>query len=147
MRKMNNPKEKSCELCTVKFTALTNKQRFCTKKCGETKWNQTNVARKLTTVNAWKVKNPDKAKAIKLKRYYGLTLEQYRAMEIEQGHVCKICNNKCKTGRDLSVDHCHKTGKVRGLLCSTCNYMLGSAMDDTSILANGIVYLEKSKCE
>lgn len=139
-------KSKTCVRCNAEFLTGTDKQKYCTNKCSKDDWNEINADKKKLQANTWKANNPGKAKEIKLKRYYGITLEQYRSMEAEQNFVCKICNNKCKTGRELSVDHCHKTGKVRGLLCSTCNYMLGSALDDTTILANGIAYLEKSKC-
>ena len=42
----------------------------------------------------------------------------------------------------LAVDHCHKTGKIRGLLCSTCNLMIGNAYDNPEILRSGANYLE-----
>lgn len=57
---------------------------------------------------------------------FGMTMEQYKAMETEQGGKCKICG-KPPSGRYtvLSVDHDHKTNKVRGLLCMRCNAELG----------------------
>ena len=92
----------------------------------------------------WKRKNARKAKEIKLKRYYGITANQYYAMSTSQGDVCKICKGKCKTGRELSVDHCHTIGKIRGLLCSNCNSGLGSFKDNVELMAEGIKYLENS---
>jgi hypothetical protein len=59
------------------------------------------------------------------KRKYGITVEQYNQMLLTQNNTCKICKNICKSGKNLAVDHCHATGKVRGLLCATCNVNLG----------------------
>jgi len=60
---------------------------------------------------------------IKYKEYakYGINQEIYTRMKIEQDNKCAICGNKFKEKRDCSVDHDHKTGKVRALLCSKCN--------------------------
>lgn len=56
-----------------------------------------------------------------LKRSYGISLDQYEQMKLSQNHGCKICERKIK----LHVDHCHVTGRVRGLLCIACNTMIG----------------------
>lgn len=64
------------------------------------------------------------------KKKYGITVDDYNRMLQEQGGKCKICNETgdSKDGRRkfLCVDHCHKTGKVRGLLCMKCNTSLGA---------------------
>lgn len=75
---------------------------------------------------------------------YGISLEEYRAMEKEQGSVCAICNQSetAKGFLRLSVDHCHETGEVRGLLCANCNRMIGMAKDDPAILEAAIRYLK-----
>jgi hypothetical protein len=59
-----------------------------------------------------------------LKRSFGLTIEEYDAMHDAQGGVCAICGRPQKNKR-LAVDHNHTTGKIRGLLCTTCNRALG----------------------
>ena len=65
-------------------------------------------------------------KAWKLKHRYGITLEQYEAMVEEQGNCCKICGkHRSAQKNDLAVDHCHRTGAVRSLLCVRCNAILG----------------------
>lgn len=64
-------------------------------------------------------------RAIDLKYRYGLTLAEYQALALAQDFACAICLGVCATGRRLSVDHDHATGKVRGLLCATCNASLG----------------------
>ncbi len=62
---------------------------------------------------------------------FGINNDQYEAMLEEQNHLCLICNNKDDCGRRLAVDHCHTTGKIRGLLCTTCNTALGLLGDKT----------------
>ncbi len=57
-------------------------------------------------------------------RKLGLTIEIYDAMLIEQDNVCKLCKRPPRTMK-LAVDHCHDTGKVRGLLCTNCNTAIG----------------------
>jgi hypothetical protein len=59
-----------------------------------------------------------------LKYKYGLTPEDYDAKLAEQGGVCAICG-KSPTKRRLHIDHCHETGRIRGLLCTGCNTRLG----------------------
>ncbi len=81
----------------------------------------------------------------KLKRY-GLTPEDYDRMLAEQGGVCAICGSSDPSDRwdSFHVDHCHSTGKVRGLLCSHCNHILGKANDDPSVLLAAIQYLSRN---
>ena len=56
---------------------------------------------------------------------YGVSREEYETKMIEQGHVCAICGEQCRTDQRLCVDHNHATGEVRGLLCKSCNFKLG----------------------
>ena len=75
-------------------------------------------------------------------RRFGLTLDDYDLLSIKQDYVCAICGNINSNGRRLSVDHDHKTEKVRGLLCLKCNSLLGFVKDDIKILKQAIKYLE-----
>lgn len=55
---------------------------------------------------------------------FGITLAEYNdLLEIQDGK-CALCGEVCATGNNLAVDHCHKTGKIRGLLCMKCNQAL-----------------------
>ncbi len=79
-----------------------------------------------------------------------MTLEQYRQMFEQQGGVCAICkqpeegiDSRTKQRKNLHVDHCHKTGKVRGLLCGKCNVTLGQVGESIDRLQALIDYLER----
>jgi hypothetical protein len=77
-----------------------------------------------------------------LKKFTGLTLEQFDEILKRQNGVCAICGKTEEiNGQRLSVDHCHTTGMVRGLLCFKCNFMIGQANDSVEILANAIKYI------
>ncbi len=76
------------------------------------------------------------------KRKYGITEEERDAMLAAQGGVCAICKTDTppvKVG--WVIDHCHRDGHVRGVLCPPCNKMLGFARDNPTTLANAIQYL------
>jgi hypothetical protein len=100
--------------------------------------------------NYWKTsRNYRNQKYVKT---YGITLDEYEIMLKEQDYKCAICrreetrvvrNGSDEAKRMLAVDHCHETGKVRGLLCSDCNPSLGGFQDSIEILANAIAYLNK----
>lgn len=80
---------------------------------------------------------------------YGLTPEDYDRILAEQGGACAICRTPGKTfeDRNLSVDHDHETGLVRGLLCGACNWGLGHFKDDVSRLRNAMQYLSHSPAQ
>ena len=89
-----------------------------------------------------------------LKRRFGITPEDYESMLEGQGGGCAICGRfdglhqgRSRLGREeeptrFAVDHCHKTGVVRGLLCMNCNTAIGCFQDNTSILEKAIEYLQ-----
>lgn len=120
--------------------------------------------------NKWRKENPEKVKAYLHQYYqtdkykiskrnskylamYGVSLEQYNEMLNSQKGVCAICHNpetvlgKDKKIKNLSIDHCHSTGNVRGLLCNSCNNLIGRCDDNVSILQNAISYLNKYKAK
>jgi hypothetical protein len=77
-----------------------------------------------------------------LKKIYGLSLADYARMKEAQGGKCAICGSSDSRGRgDLHVDHCHATGSVRGLLCTSCNNGLGRFRDSPELLRAAIEYL------
>ena len=93
----------------------------------------------------WQVANPEKRKANRLK-VHGIGLSDYQDILAEQHGRCWICGYS-----DLSdpkmfpiVDHCHTTGRVRGLLCMNCNQGLGKFKDNPDLLIQAIAYLTRS---
>ena len=74
------------------------------------------------------------------KHKYGLTQEEYKDMILSQNNECAIC--KKPSHKTLHIDHDHKTGKVRGLLCSTCNTGIGFFNEDIDSLTNAVKYLK-----
>lgn len=78
-----------------------------------------------------------------LKRLYGITTEDYAAMNEAQHGQCAICERSGSSrGRRLAVDHDHATGKIRGLICDTCNVKIISlAFDGTGLFVKALSYL------
>jgi Recombination endonuclease VII len=100
----------------------------------------------------WRKDNPNYQKNYDLKRHYGITLQQFNDMLLDQNNCCAICkkpetsiHTKYSKTFGLSVDHNKITGKVRQLLCFHCNSALGKANEDINILKEMINYLEKHK--
>ncbi len=86
--------------------------------------------------------SPEKTRNRSLKCKYGISLEIYYAMLKSQNGGCAICGKENAHGKPLAVDHNHKTGSVRGLLCFSCNVSIGHFGDDVNILRLAIRYLE-----
>ena len=86
-----------------------------------------------------------------LQRRFNITGEQFQKMLAAQGGICAICGgietHVLKSGKikELSVDHCHATGTVRGLLCVKCNRALGYFDDSVERIKRAATYLERSK--
>lgn len=100
----------------------------------------------------WYKNNPQLAKNQRLRKY-GITLDQYNDLRQNQNYKCAICNKHettvaqgraYTTDHALHVDHCHDSGKIRGLLCTNCNTILGKCHDNPDVLKNAINYLTRS---
>lgn len=80
-------------------------------------------------------------------KQYGITYAQHQAMFAAQGGRCAICKSDKpgSKGKGWHVDHDHKTGTVRGLLCHFCNTAIGSLKDDPDLLRAAAEYLESSR--
>jgi hypothetical protein len=90
-----------------------------------------------------RIENPARLDALRRKQLlawrYGLTVEEYDALWAAQGERCSICREVPL--KRISVDHCHITGRVRGLLCTRCNFGIGNLRDDPDFLQRAIEYL------
>lgn len=104
----------------------------------------------------WQKNNPEKIKAVRekpstkhmafvyrLKKHYNLSHEEYLSLIEKQQNMCAICGCSPKERHPgkLCIDHDHKTGEVRGLLCTQCNIAIGLFKDDPKLLKAAIKYL------
>ena len=98
--------------------------------------------------NAYRAKTPNQQKARALRDSFGLSLDKYNEMFEAQQGKCAICNQsetQMRNGKlkTLAVDHDHKSGVIRGLLCFDCNTGIGKLKDDPQVLQSAIQYLNK----
>lgn len=110
-------------------------------------WYEANKEQALEYGRAKKASDKDRYKNYDLMRNYGITLDDYQQILGGQGGTCAICGEPPKKNRRMSVDHCHETGEVRGLLCDHCNRGLGHFRDQTILLQNAISYLRTHQNE
>lgn len=97
----------------------------------------------------WSQKTPDEKTSFRLKKKYGLSLEEWRKMFSDQNHQCFLCDTKVTeefgNNREKGVvDHCHHSGVVRRILCQNCNRALGLVKENKNTLERMIKYLEQS---
>lgn len=109
-----------------------------------------NVESSRAAVSKWGKQNKKRVRDKQLQRIYGITLETYNTLLKAQKGCCAICGNKetvkskgGKTTKSLAVDHCHKTGSVRGLLCYRCNTAIGYLSDSPLNAKRAFEYLTK----
>ncbi len=118
-------------------------------------WRKKTIDARRAYGKAYYEKNKDKKKeyyeanlpaikSYKLSGKYGITLDDYNEMFIKQDGKCAVCgNHQSEIKTALAVDHCHSTGKVRGLLCGNCNRGIGMLKNDIENLRCAILYLNK----
>ena len=106
---------KICTKCHVE-QVLQARQSWC-KKCAA------EHNRKRWAVDPSMRERQAKSQRIRQLKKFGIDMEKYQAMFLSQNGKCALCGKE--SSRTLHVDHCHKTGKVRGLLCGPCNLALG----------------------
>lgn len=128
---------------------LTYLQRFPEKsREASKKWRDKNKDYNTQRHRKWVNENPDKVAKIelgRLKKKFGMTIQQFEEMVMAQDGTCAICKQPCRIRSRLSVDHDHETGKIRGLLCSSCNSAIGLFLENPVALRRAAEYLEKYK--
>lgn len=118
--------DKKCKVCGVMFKSPSPRKNTCSQKCFDVNKRE------------WK-------RSHNLKKHYGLTVEEYDKKLADQDHRCAICEST-KTldyGKRLSVDHNHKTGKIRDLLCTRCNTVVGIMESNPELFERAKEYLRK----
>lgn len=100
---------------------------------------------RLIDASNWQKNNPKKRKNQRLREAYGITYEEFEKLLDKSEHKCQICGFSDKSDKKMFpiVDHCHKNGNVRGILCAKCNFALGQFNDNIDSLKNAIKYLKK----
>lgn len=116
------------------------------------RWRKANPEKAAALGKKYRADNPEKVKAVSrrnhLRREYGMTTADYDAMFAEQGGRCAVCSTADPSPSPrMCVDHCHKTGIVRGLLCFNCNVSIGRLRDDPKLLAAAIRYLRERRSD
>lgn len=149
--------KKRCRACNKikdvsEFSVFTKAKDGYAYKCRECQAEAKRLERKnrgdavRAVQNAWYHRNKKIVAEQNLVRSYGITQEQREAMEKEQGGLCASCGNPPR-GRGhtakLFVDHCHTTGRVRGLLCHPCNVALGLLRDDPARIRALLAFVER----
>lgn len=141
--RLANPTIKKCLICGTDFPAFKSDMVCCSTICRRTKRRE--LKRK------WNLENPVEMEAIQRKnklRERGLTTEDYELLLAKQKGQCAICGkseDQCGRGRKyLCIDHDHKTGIVRGLLCGSCNMGLGMFSDRDDLLMCAAEYIREN---
>lgn len=151
MKRNDNPTKvcTSCltEKCVTSFWQKSRKRadgsvtyRAVCKECG--------VKEKLLKYHTEGGKEKQKERSFRaLMRSYGITEEIYEQERIKQNYKCCLCgaDEKDQHHGRLYVDHCHETGKYRGLLCNLCNVALGSFKDNVEVIKKSIEYLNENR--
>jgi hypothetical protein len=95
----------------------------------------------------YRKRQPERVRNTTLKKHFGIDLNDYNVMLSAQGGVCAICRCEQKGKTHLCVDHCHRTGTIRGLLCHNCNRAIGLLKDDHDVIVRAARYLLLSEAE
>jgi Autographiviridae endonuclease VII len=117
-----------------------------TSKRSKHKYYLANKQKQIKRQRQWRKNNPaeykKRVRKYHLKAKYGITEEEYIALFKKQNRRCAICKSSSPNHfRGWNIDHCHKTGRVRGVLCHHCNLLLGNAKDSANILQAAQSYL------
>lgn len=118
--------------------------RSCCAKAGK-KYRSEHPSRR-EEQRQWRLANPKKVDIyglrVRLKRY-GISFKEYQQRMVDQEGKCAVCGERFDP-RQPAIDHCHFTGKIRGLLCSSCNTGLGLFKDSPTLLEKGAAYLRRA---
>lgn len=126
-------------LCGYKFPLEKRKQT----RAATRRWKERNREKVKLSEKAYNTQRKAQRHRLHLRVEYGLTADIYEAMLLAQHGRCACCLRPFK--RTPNVDHCHKTKKVRGLLCGSCNRGIGLFGDDPKQLLLAVKYLERSQ--
>ena len=125
---------------------LSSEERKAKQRSATAKWRKEHPKENKNNVRIYYGQNKEviaeKARRYHLQRKFSLSVEDYDKLLALQNGVCAICKLTCSSGNSLSVDHDHKTGKIRALLCRSCNFSLGLMKEDPALMRAAADYLE-----
>lgn len=133
---------KRCEIARNKAWYRKNKERAI---AHAKKWQDANPERVRDYQRQYRIDHAQQFREGHLRRVFDLTADQYQALLNAQAGGCALCGRAPQPGRSLHVDHDHKTGTIRGLLCFRCNVGIGHFREDKLRLADAIVYLTRGR--
>lgn len=111
---------KFCQKCNKEFVASHGLNKYCSNECRKVNRRHYN-----------------------LQKRYSMSEDEWDKIFESQGKCCAICRTDTPTNEvyGWAVDHCHETGKIRGILCMKCNTGLGAFNDDTDIMIDAVTYI------
>ena len=139
---MKRSPSRVCPTCGASDWGTRNRCNPCRARAQREAWaaNPTDArAKDSARHRAWRAANRPKVRAQDLRRLYGLDLVSFEALLAAQGRRCAIC----RAEEPRCVDHCHRSGTVRGILCRPCNSALGQFRDDPELVLAAIAYLRE----
>jgi hypothetical protein len=110
---------------------MSDKKLLARRAANQRRWRKAHPERAQKTLNSWRARNRGSL--------YGLNTVSFRALVKAQQGCCLICQRKTS---DLCIDHDHRTGNVRGLLCRKCNLGIGLLLDSPALLTRAVKYLK-----
>ena len=133
-----------CKICKHQYNKEYREANRELANAAARDWYKRNKVRERERKQKGNYKDKEWVKGVSLKSNHGISLDEYKVMLANQGGLCAICRGTPRGKTYFCVDHCHSTGKIRGLLCFNCNTMLGQVADSIEILEAAIFYLTKS---
>lgn len=136
-----------------------NECKLCFKQLAKARYDSATAVQRM---KEWRERNPERHKAYQAeyrrrpdrkramrdlyyRRTFGISADEFDAMLEAQGGVCAICRQRPEREASLHVDHCHRTGRIRGILCVNCNQGIGKLGEDPELFRRAAEYLSGSR--
>jgi hypothetical protein len=132
-----------CKNCYNKWLTVHNPDYLNKQRENCKQWSKANKIHKKKYQKNWRAKRDKDYNFIRNLRGYGMTIDDYNNILLEQKGVCAICKKAPKNNRRLHIDHDHQTGLIRGLLCFRCNFGLSYFAENVITIKYAYEYLQK----
>ena len=112
-------------------------------------WAAKNKEKRKLIAKRYQEKNKEALNLKRISKLYKITEEELNSLRLKQNNRCAICNSEDSNTKKqaLDIDHCHETGRVRGLLCNTCNRAIGLLQDNSELVQKAADYLKNNNKE